>query len=60
MTNEQLAMVLVSYFNEMIMLKHSLDEEDYALASIRAAKTKARLDAAIKTLGIEVFISPLS
>ena len=59
MTNEQLAMILANYYTAIALLKVDLQNDDLAMANLRAAELKAAINAAIKTLGVDIFVSPL-
>ena len=59
MTNEQLAMVLVDYYMRAALISLDIEKGEHEKARHRADELKAALDAAIKTLGVKAFISPL-
>ena len=59
MTNEQLALLLTDYLMAMGDVLYHLENDEPHKAKFRASQIKARLQAAIKTLGVEVFTSPL-
>jgi hypothetical protein len=59
MTDKQLAIMLADYKMQIAQICHSLDDEDYTTAKAMAHCLDARLRAVLKSLDVEVFISPL-
>ena len=59
MTNEQLAIFLTNYHLDLKLICGCLDRGETNRAVHLAHETEARLNAVLKTLNIEVYISPL-